>query len=551
MWCVILLKRRKRMNKHLIEFIKKDTPPLNPILAEGLAVEHMRHSEEYLDSICRVVLKDLEKTADIHYLGFERVPPTEEFIELTKGKNNGPRQFNMARTDTYMIKMKFRHRDTLYEKYISMPFVSQAGMMHIYGTNYAVTPVLADKIISVTPPKIFVRLMSVRLNFEKENYHYIANGIRQTYPVVISEVYKNRDKKNKNKKFVPETPMVFYLLCRYGMTGMFKHYLDTDVVYGTYGEDITEDKYPEDRYVICRSLGQKHRKLLVRDYAPCDVAIVIPEEKFTPTMKNIISGCFYILDQFVGEISVDSFDDTDMWIVCLGKVLFNPSVNPGKLLMDINDHLSSVDQYINEIMKVKFKRIHLNIEDMYQLFFVIIDKFEEWHHAYMNKESDLYNKELSVLYYILSDLTKQIVNFCYQIKKKNKNGDIKDNDVKDAFRSKLKTDAYSNITVEHGEVNVVNYSGDNMIFGVTQQLVAQDRTSKKRSRKESVDLGDPTKRLNVSMAEVRTYSGMAKAAPDGSTRLNLHLNVDEEGAVIRNKDLQPMLDDIQKTITRI
>ena len=81
-------------------------------------------------------------------------------------------------------------------------------------------------------------------------------------------------------------------------------------------------------------------------------------------------------------------------------------------------------------------------------------------------------------------------------------------------------------------------------------LVAQDKTSKRTARTETINLEDPTKRLHVSMAEVRTHAGMAKAAPDGSTRINLCLNIDNEGGIVRDPRFQPMLDEIQKDLTR-
>ena len=237
------------MNKDLVEFISNDTPKFNPDLANGLIVKHMQVVEDYLDSVCRAVLKDLENIG-FYYLGFDRVSPAEEYAEITKGKNNGPRQYNLARTDTYMVKMKFKYLDQTYEKLISLPYVNQAGMIHVFGTNYAITPVLADRVISITPPKIFVRLMSVRLNFEKENYHFLMDGIRQIYPVVKSEVYKAKQNNKSTRKFIPVTPMVFYLFAKYGLTETFKRFMDTDVIYGVYGDDITEEKYPEKDYVI-------------------------------------------------------------------------------------------------------------------------------------------------------------------------------------------------------------------------------------------------------------------------------------------------------------
>lgn len=538
------------MNKDLLAFIQADTPPLNPDLCNGLIVKHMNKAEQYLDEVFRAVLKDLETSAGIYYLGFERVSPIEEYAEITKGKNNGPRQFNLARTDTYMVRVKFRYQDKIFDKLISLPFVNQAGTIHVFGTNYSITPVLADRIISITPPKIFVRLMSVRLNFEKENYHFLLDGNRNTFSVVKSEVYKTRQVPKSQRKYSTVTPMVFYLLCKYGITGMFKRFMDTDVHVGVYDKEINYHRFPESEYAICRSIGQKPNALKVKDYVPCEVAIAIPRNKITQTTKSLLAGIYFVLDQFTEEFATESLDDPEIWKICLGKVLFPQGTNTGRLTTDINDHLSSVDQYIDGVMKIKFKHIGMPIEDMYQLFFIIIDKFDEWTNNFMNKESELYGKELSILYYVLNDLTMQMVKFCYQIKKKNKFNSIKESDVRDAVRNKIRTDAINNIRTGHGEINVVNYSGDNMVFGITQLLVQQEKTSKNRRTEQNINLDDTTKRLHTSMAEVRTYNSMAKAAPDGSTKLNLHLHVDDDGMTHRNIELQAMLEKVQDMISR-
>lgn len=529
------------MNPDLIDFIQADTPKINPDIAEGLITKHIQYGEAYLDDIFRAVLKDLDHGMGFKYLGFERMSPADEFIETTKGKNNGPRQYNLARTDTYMVKLKFEFDNEIIEKPLSLPFISQAGTLKVFGTTYAVTPVLADRIISITPPVIFIRLMSVRLNFEKLNYYFMADNRLEYPPVVVSEVYKtNGDAK---------TPMVFYLLCKYGVKGMFKHYFDADVIYD-YDDQLTRDKYPEKDYVICKTAGISPKRTRIRDYEKTKIGFAVPRNKFTPTMKAVISGLYYILDLYPNEIAMEDFEDQYTWRVRLGYYLFGYGQNPEKLNDDILNHLSSVDQYIDEVMRVKFKKINMDIRDMYQLFFVIIDQFENWEAQNLNQESNLYPKELSILYYLYQDLTKQIVNLVYQLKKKNKFNEIKINDVKEAIRAKVKTNKINIINKTHGEVNVVNYSGDNMIFGVTHLLVPQDKTTKLRNGNDGINLEDPTKRLHVSTAEVRTYSGMAKAAPDGSTRLNPHLKIDHEGGIIRDESLREMLDKVQSRITR-
>lgn len=540
------------MNQDLLNFIKDDTPKINPLIANGLVTEHIKRAETYLDEVCRAIFKELETDTGFRYLGFERLKPFEEYVEITKGRNNKPRQYNLARTDTYLVKFKFAFGDEIFERYLSLPYVGIAGTMRINGTLYHISPVLADRIISVTPPKIFIRLMSVRLIFTKTNHQFLANGKLENYPVVGSEVYKNKEKNNRKT-----TPMVFYLLCKYGITEMFKRFLNTDIIYGDM-EDITTDKYPESKYVICNSFGiPPNKKVKSKDYDSSRVAFAIPKDKFTPTMKAVISGMYYILDMFPNEISYQDFNSTDVWRLKLGIFIFGSQFPPKKLRDDVNNHFNSVDRYIDEVMRNKFKKIGMDISDMYQLFFTIIDHFEEWESIHINHESDLYNKELSIIYYLLGDLTKQLVNLGYMLKKRNKDKDLstgsglKESDIKDALRQNFKTSKINQINrVEHGEANMLSYSGDNKYFGITRVLVPQEVATRHPGRTSIFRLDDPTRRLHVSMAEVRTYNGMGKSAPDGSSRINPHLNIDEDGGIIRNPELKEMLDNVQARITR-
>lgn len=535
------------MNKSLVKFINDNTPKLNEKLARGLVVDHMRQSEAYVDELIRTIIGELATTANLHYIGMTRLTPIEEFIELSKGRNNSGRQFNMARTDTYMVKLKFMWNNIEFEKPIRLPFVSPGGMIHIFGTNYSISPVLADRIISISPPKIFVRLLSVKFNFDKFDYAFYANGLKQTYPVAKGVIW--RTKTQRGKRFAKETPLVYYLLCNHGMSEMFSTYLGVNVAYGIYGEDITEQRYPESDWVICQSLGIKPKKLNIPNYQPTPIAFAIPKNKCTNTMKSVIAGIYFILDQFSDMISHHEFDDPVLWRVCLGMVFFGPSSNRAKLNLDVEDHLSSVDHYLDNIMRIKFRKIGMKIDNMYQLFFEVIDKFDTWLNEYANQENNLYGKEFSVLYFVYIELIKQFVLFYYLIKKKNKNGSITENEVKDAIQKNLRTDQITSINRKHGEVNVVNYCGDNMCFGVTHTLVPQDKTTKER-RGDNINLDNPEYRVHISDAEIRTAKAPAKSAPDGSTRVNLCVQIDESGGIVRNESFKDELDRTQEMIAR-
>lgn len=540
------------MNKDLLAFIASDTPPLNPDICNGLIVRDMEKCEVYLDRTIKSLLDDMGKNLGFRYLGFERISPMEEFTYRTRGKNNQSRKYDIAQSDVYMVKLKFEFKGKPYEKLLMLPFVRPAGTIFIYGTNYQVVPVLVDKIISVEYQKVFVRLTSVKLNFQKYPYQFLLNDKHVTYSIVKSSIYRNK-KKTGNTRFNrynvnDRYSLVFYILCKYGLTKMFKQFTDTEIHYGYYLDDINIHKYPKNKWFIARSYGKKPKGYNGNDYEPSNIAIAIPKEKVNTTNLNMLAGVFELLDLFSNEIDIDGLDSVEVWRVFLGKVIFGSEVNSGKLLIDINDHLSSVDNYVDYEMREELKRVGYDINDMYELFFYIIDRFEKWEEEHISSESNLYDKEYVTLDYFLGDIIKSIVKLSYDTKKNNKGKDnMSENDINNILR-RLKPDVVTSIKKDHGEISVVQYSGDNMVFGLTIAAIPQNQSTKGKGAKTSPE--SPENHLHVSFAEVRTFNGMAKSSPVGATRINPHLKLTKHGGIIRDEELRASLDEAQELIKR-
>lgn len=549
------------MDPRLVNFIKGDTPPLNPDTANGLAIKHLAKAEEFMDNVMRAVLKGIP---DFRYLGGERVTPYEEFSVLTQPRENS-RTFDMARSDTYMMRYRFEFKGKEYQKYILLPFVGEAGTIFLRGTKYVISPALIDRVISITPPDVFVRLLRDRLNFKRQPHFFQANvGRRTEHPefgvnyercwesasVVRSIVYKQTQKlKARKKVYDADTVLVFYLLCKYGLTDMFKRFMNLDIRYYDTSPDSTkplEDLNP-DEWVICSTVAtptSKPKSLAKKVYTPTNIVIAVPRKRYNETVKSMIAGVYYVLDHFSEEITVDDLDTDVRWRVCMGMALWGHEVNAGKLYEDLTDHIESLDNYIDEIMRTKFYEIGYPIDNIYQLFYLIIEKFNTWQKEYINNESNLYGKELSILYYVLLDVIKQVVLFYFGLTKDSKKG-LTETDIVSNLTRKLKTQEILNMYKRHGEISTVNSASDNKIFRITQLLVPQDKTSVTNSN-SNIDLNDPSMRLDVSIAEVCTYNGMSKASPDGLTRLNLHLKINEaDNSIVRSEDLQEMLDEVQ------
>lgn len=543
------------MNPKLISHIKAITPPLNPVTANGIVVEHMKQAEQYIHDVILAIAEGFPP--GFKYLGCERATPIEEYAEITRVRES-KRNYDLARHDRYMMRYTFEYNGIKYSKLISLPFVGTAGIMHIRGTRYAVSPVLSDRIISVDPnSKVFVRLLRTKLIFDRAPQYYIANDARETVQVVRSEIYNHSSAGKMSKPVIKaDTVLVFYLLCRYGLREMFQRFTKVNPIIITDEEyQQTKDKYPHSKYVVCRTMGIKPVTFKDKsvDYEPTSIVLIFKQADYQkPAIRALVAGFYYIADHFPFEMTVDYVDSTDKWKVMMGQVLWSSDITHGRLLSDVSEHITGLDWYIDKIMEKKFAMIGMPIKDIYELFFIIIERFNEWLINSVNNVSSVYNKEITILNFFLTDITTMFVKFYFKIIKDAQSPKgLTDKNIQSAMAKCLYTDDIINkLVAKHGELSVVNNSCDNRVFKITQSIVPQDKTTKGRKTNDKPSLHDRSRFLDVSIAEVCTHTSMSKAEPTGWTRLNLHLNVAKDGSIVRNPELKPMLDAIQQEIAR-
>ena len=100
-------------------------PKINPILGKGLAVEHMRHIEAYVDAVFQSVATGFPP--GLRYLGWRRCDPIKEFNEATRPKSNR-RTYDVASSYLYMVEYRFQYLDEPeISRYMYLPFVGAAG----------------------------------------------------------------------------------------------------------------------------------------------------------------------------------------------------------------------------------------------------------------------------------------------------------------------------------------------------------------------------------------------------------------------------------------
>lgn len=555
------------MDNEMFRLMKAATPTLNPQLANGLATVQMPHVERYIDDVIRAASRGSHE--GLHYLGWARCTPAEEYAvnvrrrtPTRQPRKNPKKTVDMARTDAVMIKLFFRFNDIKLEpRYVYLPFVGEAGSITINGSDFNIAPVLADRVISIGTDSIFVRLYCDRITFKRAPAPFMNNGKREIVQMVHSLIHHDQGTGTDDKPAIKaETCMAHYLFCKYGFTETFKKYCGFVPLVSNY---FDPDQYPESEWMICSSIGLATRtsgKVFGDPNRQQNLKLAIPINQYTTLVRGLVAGFFYVADRFPSHITMDHLDSTRQWMTVMAYILFSANNGVGRLYDKMSSHLNSLDEYVDIITKNNLEDIGVKVDTIYDFFAYIIERFDELILKGGDKVSTMYDKELSVLYYVMFDLIKNIFKFNFQLTaaaKKNSNDPdgtrrgLTERDVNTMLDRAFNPRLIHRIVKNHGEITSTGYSGDCMALKITSQLVLQKDSTKGKGGRGGGrgSISDPSRQLHASVAEVGSYSGMSKSDPSGRSKLNLCVRLDEKFVIQRDEELRPLLDEAQEMFT--
>ncbi|BAW19066.1 putative RNA polymerase beta subunit [Ralstonia phage RP31] len=543
------------MHPDLVKFIEDRSPKINMDLAGGLARVHMKHVCAYVDEVLRSAAHGFPD--GLTYDTYRICDPFEEYraslkprnkkrkVKTPPGqKNTGSKTYDTSRTDFFLMELSFSFQGKpLQKRPIYLPFVGQGGSIYISGTKWFISPVLADRVISVGTEQIFVRLLRDRLTFSRLGAWFKKNGQVTRTDLVHSRIYHQRKDKDKQATNNAFTSMPHYLFCKYGFAGTLEKYLGITPMVGNH-LDQELDPNEWDIYTTqgIPPKGMTRRKKYIDWRAP-EIQVAIKKSDDSPAVLPYIAALFYVADYFPRQITPNLVNSPDGWIAPMGYMLFSENNNRGKIEEAVRKHLSSLDDYADSMVIDNMAEIGLQINDIYDFFAIIADKFSLWVSNNQDKVNSMYNKELSVLYFVLFDVTKAIFNLFFALKA-NSRKELTERDIEKHMKENLKPGMCYQLGKSHGEVASISYSGDNMAFKATSTLTPQTATSK--MVKKAGDRGtanDPSRRLHPSIAEVAAISCMPKSDPDGRSKINHYMLLDDtRTGIMRNPKFENLLD---------
>jgi hypothetical protein len=550
------------MDNRLFSMMQGSSSVFNQAVIDGIAYRDIKSAKQYIEKIIRCA--EQQYPPGLVFIGSHRVDPYEEYRVVThntKSNNkSNSRTFDLAHSDVYLVKYEFTYfGEKLDPQYLYLPYVRKGGLIYISGKQFAISPVLADRLFSVGMDDIFIPMPRGKVTFNYQNYSFICDGQRVSKNVAWSSLHNRDAKKNKMAKSTmihlarTNSTLMHYLLCKFGFEETFKMYGKADVQC-IHEDQATPENYPPADWVLCRSTKSKPDAVRIRREAYAVIAsplvLVIPRSQFSELLEYMVAGFYYAVDHFPDAMDEEYVKWSFQWRVMMGWILFGDEPGSGKLEEDVTTHLKSLDGYVDLDVTENLKSEGIDCKHIYDLFGYIIENMPDMLRKASGNVGSMYGKQLMVLRYVLKDINNSIFEFLFKLTSNNKKVLTKQEIntlLGNHFR--IRQILKLNSGKGHGEVSSVSSPNDNMFFKITSNLVQQQDTAGKGKGRETKPV-DETMYLNASFAEAGGYIVLPKSAPIGNTRLSPNVRLGPFNLIERNPEYIDKIDDVQNKIRR-
>ncbi len=544
------------MDRFIKDLITTNTPLMNKDIMEGLVVKMLPYAEKFLDDVFRAA--SLSFPSSLTYVGYERCTPYEEYKLATKASSSSNRKIvEISRSDIYCMKYFFEYqweetindvttlRKEIITRYIHLPFVGEGGSMSISGKKIFLHPVMTDRVISPSGGTIFVRLMRDKIIFKRLYHAVYINNSKTTSSVVYAELYRNSNK-NNNKPFKRLTKasstMINYLLGKFGFSEFFGRYLGFIPEVGTYSKAVEDDNS-----FVFRSTNMKPRTYIEKEYMPSNIYIKIPKERMSNLVKDIITGIFYIIDNFSNIIKVEYFNDPRMWMQCLGYIIFNGNNSTIKIMDGVVEHYNSLDEYVDSVVTKKLAEDGYHCNNFYDLLMLVIENFSTWIIDSDKNINTMYGKELSVLYPIFYPLTRKLFSTAFKLNKASLKKKLSLKEIIEIMNKNFTIGIIYDLSKTDAPKSNVNYPGDNKFFKITSTIIPQatNISSESNVKKKRITENDPINKIHASIVEAGGYLNVTKPHPTGIGKINPYVTLDANNTIIPNPETKEYFEWIQ------
>jgi hypothetical protein len=551
-------------------YMEEDLPPFNEKIVNGFATYEIPKVVKWVKTLFESIQETFPK--GMKFKGITRCTPYQEYNEATRRHNQrtikGSQRstFDIAESYVYMVGIENEYKgQKLKTRYLSLPYVTDGGFIKISDSLYTITPILIDRVISVMRRAIFVRLIKTRFNVHRLLQHFVLDREEVHAHVVWSKIHQKDVARDHTDTDIvaAESTLAHYLFCKYGVIEAFKQFANCDVIVGT-DDTITPEKYPESDWIIARTrrdVATGPVPLRKRDssYQATRIRLAFPRQQLTPMVHNLIGGFYYVADHFPDKVrflpeyttrqtSSKLEDEKRLWWLILGH-LVSPTSGVGQVINEMAGHIRSLDEYIDPIVRKQLSDIGFQVNNVYQLFAILIEQFDPMLLEGKKHLSSMWNKEMNINL-VLFEISKPIVELGFSMLKLAEEENLTADKINAKIAAHIKTGAVYRIYKSSGAVSANSYPGDNKVFKITTMLVPQQHANKSKRKKANLQLRDPINQAHSSLLGVGGPFALKKSHPSGHFVSNPHGLMDDNNVVYPNPKFKDRYEEVQRELEK-
>lgn len=546
------------MNHILSNTINKYCPKINDVITNGVADKILKLAPLYLNNIFESSIKSLSSSIQLKYKGYERMTPDEEFTNLIISNNNKV-TYDIATSDLYVIKYIFEYMGEEIIKPIYLPYCTKGNILRISNTKYHILPILSDRVISPSYNEVFVRLLKAKLTFKYITRNFIINGEKKPENVIYVEIVNTNSIGLKDCLGKQVPAVTLYLLGKYGLKQSLKKYMGIENVIIT----LDDVEHLRDKYHVFESTKEKPSRLKVIGYSGHNLKILVPNTyDITPCVKNFICGLIYSLDVLPEQADdyIDIYNSNELhnellyWKQILGKIIYKNYFSITRITQDMKEHFDSLEGYLDNTIKEKLVENHVKLNDFFDLLFYILKNFNDFITTSKEYSSDINNRYIDILYYLMYDIiisyNKAIININKRASKKQDAGlSFKEinkllGDFKTKTIFKLVKSSSPNLAIQ----SISESTLDIMYPKITAILEDQSRGNGVNRSSKSV-FPEHTKTIKGHDIYLGSILFLNKDAPSPRFRSNLYMDYDiYTGKILIDKKTDYLLKNLDKKL---
>ena len=528
-------------------------PKFNSYLLRGYRQDQVNAIPEALDMVFSEAVKrfGFEEdgvTSKVKYIGHRFMTP-EEIMEMNAMNPKFSNCVDVLRTEQAPTLFRFEYDGQEFTIQINIPFLCEDALIVNGSRYYALTDRVFYHIVKNSG--IGIKILCAHLRFWRMFRYAMVSTKKHVYGdhIVITKIHL-RDYKYTADDL--QTALLLYPLVKFGLKETLRRY-NIDPAHITVVTE--EDKKDHEHEYFWIPITSEERD---RDWNGIYLKVHNSILEIDPKQKSqiklqVVTALHYILTYFE-KCRKTTYTDRNqlVWFlqddptfmvykVILGKTIFGINYdNEVQVAGHINDHLQSLEIYMDPETKRKLRTIGVECNDVYDLVHYVSLHMDEYVSNYF--PSNVYNKQMNMLDLLLGGLVNSLFYRIYR-QTNNRKGDrpYTLQQIQSSFRvsSRVFNKIYLCAGLIAGNPSVYNDNGLLTVLGrrkratfTTPKAGGGSATGKKKGGSDTNLLQDPEHRLHSSLYIVESGSRTQPTDPTKSGTINGFLIVNEDGELI-------------------